>query len=765
MSNQPPPDESTTLCALSLQATDATGGFDVGCAVLRPLPQTNEDDDDGAARRELCVYSFADDGFLTQADALLVREGPGFITIDGSDATNRLKVDALVSKHKGETAALNLEQKGWPRAKGKLEAKLGHSLNTLCGEKHQALIGLAARAAALVLERAQLTDSDEKHSIQLNPGTCVAHVRLDSAAVEAATVLPPPGAKKSGPPTSLLDVLGGPCRTIAGSRLVEAWLRQPSRDKALLEKRHSAVEALRDASDGRDALRNALGGRGTNKGARIPDVAKLCAKLRKGAATLVDLHRLHVVAAKVVPDVLAAAEALEDDCIKQDIVPPLAKASRDLCVFCDMARATLDLDYLPEVLLKASVDEELVQHAEAMRLAKDAIDDAHERVNEAFADAGLGKGASNAERAKWPVKLDRDANRGFVLRSPKRYDEKSLASVEVSGTRSAPEELEVLSYLKAGVFFTTPSLTRACSALDRAQKSYKSAQKTLTRELVRTASTYAPVFSRAADALATLDALQAFAHAAAFAPGGPYERPTFSENNEVKVSGARHPVVECGDGVHFVPTDYALNDAGRLVIVTGPNMGGKSTHIRGLACLAIMAQAGSLVPCDAGCTLPLFDAILARVGAGDSLQRGVSTFMAEMLEASMLLRSATSQSLVIIDELGRGTSTYDGFGLAWAISEQLVRQKATCLFATHFHELTQLAHTQPVKNRHVTAHVDEVTGALAFLYEVADGACTESFGIKVAELAGFPAHTVAVAKRKAEELEVSSGGKLKALRV
>jgi len=238
-------------------------------------------------------------------------------------------------------------------------------------------------------------------------------------------------------------------------------------------------------------------------------------------------------------------------------------------------------------------------------------------------------------------------------------------------------------------------------------------------------------------------------------------RPTLdaSEGAAVKVTGARHPVVECADGVHFVPTEYDLDEK-RLVVVTGPNMGGKSTHIRGLACLAVMAQAGSLLPV-ASASLPLFDCVLARVGAGDSLQRGVSTFMAEMLEASAILRLATKRSLVIIDELGRGTSTYDGFGLAWAISEHLLTKTGCCsLFATHFHELTQLEdeHAGRVANRHVAAQID-ANDQLTFLYEVHDGPCTESFGIKVAELAGFPAKTVAVAKRKAEELEGVGGAK------
>ena len=166
----------------------------------------------------------------------MVREGPGFITIDGTDGKNRTKVDALVSKHRtAETQALNLEQKGWPKAKEETRSEIVARPPDPCGDKDQEMSGLTIRAAALVLERAQLTDSSER-CVQLNPGATVGHVRLDSAAVEAATVLPPP-AEENGTPTSLLDVLGGPCRTIAGSRLVEAWLRQPSRDKSILEKR------------------------------------------------------------------------------------------------------------------------------------------------------------------------------------------------------------------------------------------------------------------------------------------------------------------------------------------------------------------------------------------------------------------------------------------------------------------------------------------------------------------------------------------------
>jgi DNA mismatch repair protein MutS len=277
------------------------------------------------------------------------------------------------------------------------------------------------------------------------------------------------------------------------------------------------------------------------------------------------------------------------------------------------------------------------------------------------------------------------------------------------------------------------------------------------------AAAAAPIRANAA-AIAELDVLANFAH---LASEHGYCRPEIGADH-VAIRAGRHPVIErfsdlTGGGERFVPNDCHL-DAGqqRILVITGPNMGGKSTYLRQAALIAIMAQMGSFVPA-AAARLPIFDRVFTRIGASDNLARGRSTFMVEMTEAAVILNQATPRSLVILDEIGRGTATYDGLSLAWAMVEYLhARSGAFTLFATHYHELTELArHLEAVENVHVA--VKETPQGIAFLRTVEPGEANRSYGIEVARLAGLPREVIERARevlRRHEQAEDRTSSQL-----
>jgi len=360
----------------------------------------------------------------------------------------------------------------------------------------------------------------------------------------------------------------------------------------------------------------------------------------------------------------------------------------------------------------------------------------------------LGKGNSKGEKTVSLV----DAAEGQALRVVKRNQQ------TVQHFKGEPR-IKVLAIKKMECIFTTPEMEKRNGQFKEACANYEKHSAHLVSKALAVASTYAPVVDRLAETLGNLDVLMAFARVVLTAPCSFTRARLDATGKKFEIDSATHVLVVANSEKSFVANDLNMDqEASRLHIITGPNMGGKSTYIRSVALIALLNQVGCFVPCRSA-TLPIFDSIMCRVGASDMQLRGISTFMAEMLEAACILNTATTRSLVIVDELGRGTSTSDGFGIAWAIAKHLVEEtRCFCLFATHFHELATLENVVPgVRNRHATAAVDPASGQLTFLYALANGAADQSYGLHVAELAGFPQRVITASKRKAVELEAESG--------
>ncbi len=506
--------------------------------------------------------------------------------------------------------------------------------------------------------------------------------------------------------------------TPMGKRLLRAWLLRPSIDLAEINARLDAVEVQVKETIAREELRRALDGimdlerllsRVTLEAANPRDVLALGASLGKIPAVRTSLGRL---AAERLVALRASIDELGDlrERIDKTVIPlpPISLSDGGV--------------------IAAGVDKELDELRDLSRNSKQFLAQIEQRER---LRTGIGS-----------LKVKFNSIFGYYL------------EVSKPNLHLVPADYERKQTLVNAERFTTPELKEYEAKILDAQEKIIEIERRLFTELRSAIAAEARRIRQTALALAEVDVLAALAQVAALRN---YCRPKFDGCSDIEVIEGRHPVIEqqelVGGAERFVPNDLYLNSTTHSVLVlTGPNMGGKSTYLRQAALVVILAQMGSFVPARSA-RLGVVDRVFTRIGASDNLARGRSTFMVEMTETAAILHTATARSLILLDEVGRGTSTYDGLAIAWAAVEYIHgRTRAKTLFATHYFELTELAERlSGVKNYHVS--VKETSGGIAFLRKVEPGAADRSYGIEVAKLAGLPGEVIERARAVLAEHE------------
>ncbi len=524
---------------------------------------------------------------------------------------------------------------------------------------------------------------------------------------------------------SLFDTIDHTVST-PGRRTLKRWLRRPTRDQATLEDRLDGVAALTGVPMEREVLRDAL--------AETSDIARIAARAAHGSASPADLGRARdtLLAMPQLWDRIADHPDLADSAIAELLEPTRSEPVTALADHLDEAL----VDEPPPTL----DDGHVIRHGFDAEL--DTVIDRHESLKDWFASL------PQRERDRHgfeTVDVDHTQTAGYYLQIPE-------AEVE-----SVPESYRQVQTVAAGVRFRTDELAERERALAEVAQRRREMEVERFERLRSALAEAIDDVTRAGEALAALDVRLALAEHAA---SNDWVRPSFREDGTIAIDQGRHPVVE--QTTRFVPNDVRFDDDHEIQLVTGPNMSGKSTYLRQVALIVLLAQIGSFVPADRAAITPV-DGIFTRVGALDELAEGRSTFMVEMQELARILHRASDESLVILDEVGRGTATYDGLSLAWAATEYLHNVVgARALFATHYHELTSLAdHLQGVTNRHVA--VEETDDGVVFLRTVEPGPTDRSYGIHVADMAGVPDPVVdradVVLDRLREERAVEARGR------
>ncbi|MBK8064575.1 MAG: DNA mismatch repair protein MutS [Betaproteobacteria bacterium] len=566
----------------------------------------------------------------------------------------------------------------------------------------------AIAACGALLEYAQKTQGQAlSHVVSVSAERAGQYLRLDAATrrnLELTETL-------RGEPSPTLFSMMDECATGMGSRLLRHWLHHPLRDQAAVGARHAAVEALGAAGEGLRAVLR-----------RFADVERITARVALRNARPRDLSALRDSLA-LLPELAAQTPA----------TAPLLAELREA-----LAQPAVCLD----LLVRAVAPEPGARLVDGGVIA----DGYSANLDE------LRKLQSNA--GEFLVELEaRERARTGIANLKVEYNRVHGFYIEVTNGQAdkVPDDYRRRQTLKNAERYITPELKafedKALSAKDRAL----ALEKSLYEALLEALGAHVAQLQRIARALAQVDVLACFAQLALRLS---WCRPQLVVETTLEIEAGRHPVVEA-QVEHFIPNDTRLSPLRQLLLITGPNMGGKSTYMRQVALIALLAHVGSCVPARAARLGPL-DQIFTRIGASDDLAGGRSTFMVEMTESANILHNATAHSLVLMDEVGRGTSTFDGLALAWAIARHLVeKNRALSLFATHYFELTRLAlEYKEIANVHLDAveHKDSIV----FLHALEEGPASQSYGLQVAALAGVPRPVIRSAKKYLQMLEDAS---------
>ena len=582
------------------------------------------------------MSEFSDTEGLFAIEAALVQLRPREVIIPQSDIPSMKKVETLLKRnhilvtHKPNSDFVAMTEDDIKRVCHEKTNQLSFSENPLASGVCTALLkylGLHAEPDGKIFRVEMLNTQD--------------FMRIDNRTVTGLNIFDEPGHSGS----SIFHILNN-TRTPGGMRLLQTWIKQPLIQRDLVCERLNLVEHFVENADARQSLYE-------DHLRKMPDFQRIATKFQNKKANLQEMYKVYMAVNKL----RALKELLEtfgEDAtlIKENFIMDINESLRDFEKYMQLVDSTLDFDQVQNglFLIKASFDDQLGELRQELDTVEEKIQSA---LNSLRRELNLDK----------QLMLEHSSKFGYYFR---------LTMKEEKAVRN-DRSMTILESNKQGIKFRNKKLESLNDQHSDLFSRYEEQQQAIVEEMLGIAAGYSDIMNHLGMIISKLDVIVSFALAAVSAPTQ-YVKPEILPESDIRkmnLTGLRHPIVELQENVSYIPNDVEFEkDTSTFHIITGPNMGGKSTYIRSVGTAVLMAQIGSFVPADSA-TMSVVDSIMVRIGSSDCQMKGISTFMAEMLETSNILNCATEKSLILIDELGRGTSTYDGFGVAWAVSEHI----------------------------------------------------------------------------------------------